>query len=457
MKQRLTETNRVIMNLRGALTPARIFILSFAGLILAGAVVLWMPFAAVGERFSFVDALFMSTSAVCVTGLATLDIAKEFSPAGQVATLFLFQIGGLGIITFSVLLFTMMGRGIPFKGREIVQTTFLHTPRRDITDLIKWVLLSTFAIETLGTLMLFVRFIHDAPLETALFQAVYHAVSAFNNCGYSLFSTSLCNYRDDWIINVTVMALIVLGGVGFIVQYEIVQFFTGRLHRLSLHTKIVIMATSLLIIGGALLFYLFESEYLLKKASAETAFLVSLFQSVTARTCGFNTVDIGTLSNGTVLVLIVLMFIGASPGSTGGGVKTTSFALLYLVIVNRFMDREEVTVFNRTVPREVLGRAMSIIFTSAFCICLITALLLFADPPSLEHNRRQFVEYFFEAVSAFGTVGLSMGVTAKLNTFQKLLVILMMFAGRVGPLTLAYALSTPKRGLVYAEESVMVG
>ncbi|MCX7634532.1 MAG: TrkH family potassium uptake protein [Syntrophales bacterium] len=444
-------------DVRGSLTPARIFILSFATLIVAGAIFLWMPFAAAGERFSFVDALFMSASAVCVTGLATLDIGKDFTPAGQVVTLLLFQIGGLGIITFSVFLFAMMGRGIPFKGREIVQSSFFHTPRRDIISLLKWILTSTLLIEAVGTAILFIRFSGEAPWERALFQALYHAISAFNNCGYSLFSSSLMAYRDDWIINLTIVGLIILGGIGFIVQYELASYLTGTMRRLSLHTKIVLLMTTVLTLIGAILFYLFECHNILKNASWETAFLVSLFQSVTARTCGFNTVDIGALSNGAILVLMILMFIGASPGSTGGGIKTTSFALLVLIIGNRFQGREEVTVFHRSIPREILGRTMSIIFASALCVCIVTVALLLADPPTLDHNRQKFVEYLFETISAFGTVGLSMGVTTQLNPIQKLIVILMMFVGRVGPLTLAFALSTPKRGVVYAEESIMVG
>jgi trk system potassium uptake protein TrkH len=442
------------------LSPQKIFILSFAALILVGAVLLRFPFSASRGHINFVDALFMSASAVCVTGLAVLDIGKDFSLTGQMIILFLFQIGGLGIITFSVVLFGLMGRGIPFKGREIVQSTFLHTPRRDLLVIIKSVLLLTFSIEAAGTILLFIRFLQDFSPGQAFYQAVFHAVSAFNNCGYSLFPDSFVRYRSDIMINIVVMVLIILGGIGFIVQHEIISCLQGFQKKLSIHTKIVLVSTAVLILGGAVLFYTFEINDILREAPLGTQILMSFFQSVTARTCGFNTVDIGQLNNATILVIIILMFIGASPGSTGGGIKTTSFTLLLLMIRSRLKGQEEVNVFNRTVPGEVQTRTIAIIFASAFSIVLITSILLIFGgesmlPPS--DSRHFFVEYLFETVSAFGTVGLSMGITANMNDMQKLAIILMMFAGRVGPLTLAFSWYASKKGLTYAEESVMVG
>jgi trk system potassium uptake protein TrkH len=443
------------------LTPPRIFILSFASLILVGAVLLRMPFAGNGRHLSFVDALFSSASAVCVTGLAVIDIGKDLSLTGQIVTLILFQIGGLGIITFSVVLFGIMGRGVSFKGREIVQSTFLHTPRRDFLVIARGVIRLTFIIESVGTILLFIRFSRDFPPATAFFHALYNAVSAFNNCGYSLFADNLISYRGDWIVNLTVMALIVLGGIGFIVQHEVIARFRGSQQRLSLHTKIVLMTTALLILVGAALFYFFEADHILKGTPWQTQLLDSFFQSITPRTAGFNTVDIGRLANTTILVMMILMFIGASPGSTGGGIKTTSFALLLLMIWNRMKGSHHVNVMNRQIPREILGRTITIIFASAFSICLITSVLLFiSDEGNLlpGQSRHFFVEYLFETVSAFGTVGLSMGVTPKLTDLQKLAIVLMMFAGRVGPLTLAFSwYYTGKREIKYAEESVMVG
>lgn len=453
--------HRIRRSFSRRLTPPRMFILSFALLILIGALLLRMPLASNGGRLSFVDALFSSASAVCVTGLAVIDIGKDLSFTGQVVTLLLFQVGGLGIITFSVVLLGLLGRGISFKGREIVQSTFLHTPRRDFLVIVKGVLRLTFIIEAAGTILLFIRFSQDFPPAAAFFHALYNAVSAFNNCGYSLFPDNLISYQADWIVNLTIMGLIVLGGIGFIVQHEVIGWCRGLQKKFSLHSKIVLLTSGILILAGAVLFYLFEAEHILKGASWQTQLLASFFQSITPRTAGFNTVDIGKLTNPTILVMIILMFIGASPGSTGGGIKTTSFALLLLMIWNRMKGSYHVNVMNRKIPREILGRTITIIFASAFSICLITSVLLFfyggGDLPP-DQERHFFVEYLFETVSAFGTVGLSMGVTAKLNDIQKLAIILMMFAGRVGPLTLAFSWYTEKKKEIkYAEESIMVG
>ncbi|MBM4306613.1 MAG: hypothetical protein FJ123_07745 [Deltaproteobacteria bacterium] len=315
--------------------------------------------------------------------------------------------------------------------------------------------------ESAGALFLFTRFSQDFPFWNALFQSVYHSVSAFNNAGFSLFSDSLMKYQGDLLVNLTVMGLLAIGGVGFIVQYEVFSKWKGDQKKLSIHSRMVLVTTVVLILAGAFFFYFFERNHLLKDAPLQNKILASFFQSLTPRTCGFNTVDIGLLTNATLLLLIVLMFIGASPGSTGGGIKTTSTALLLLMIWNRLKGREEINIYHRTIPKEAVSRTISIIFASAFSVSIVTSLLLLTGGGGLSplQNRHYFVEYLFETVSAFGTVGLSMGVTPKLNDVQKLAIIVMMFAGRVGPLTLAYSLSRSavKRGFTYAEEGVMVG
>ena len=442
------------------LTPARIFVFSFASFILFGALSLWLPFSVTQNKLRFIDALFTSTSAVCVTGLTVLDLGKDLSLIGQIITMVLFQVGGLGIITFSVVLFSLMGRGISFKGRELCQTTFLHTPRWDFFSIVKKVLLYTFVIESIGTVLLFLRFVLDFTPIQAFYYALYHAVAAFNNCGYSLFTDNLISYQSDAIVNFTMISLIVLGGIGFVVQYEVLAKLRGLEKRLSLHTKIVLITTVCLILVGSVCFYLMEMNNVLKDLNFKTSILASFFQSITPRTAGFHTVNIGALTNSTILVMIILMFIGASPGSTGGGIKTTSFALLLLLIFNRIKGNENVNIANRTIPKETMEKTIYIILAAVFCIFFITAILLFfggQDSTPMD-SRHKFVEYLFETVSAFGTVGLSMGVTSQLNDVQKLAIICMMFAGRVGPLTLAFAwYSSRRRGMTYAEESVMVG
>jgi trk system potassium uptake protein TrkH len=443
------------------LSPERIFIISFAGMILLGGVLLWLPFSSAKAPLPWIDALFQSASAVCVTGLTTLNTGEDLSLAGQVILILLFQIGGLGILTFSAVFFVLLGHGIASKEHDIMQSVFLYAPRRDLASILKFVFLSTLLYEAAGALLLWVRFSRDFPLGEALYKAVFHAVSAFNNAGFSLFSDSLVSYQGDLIVNLTMMGLIVAGGIGFIVHYDMHLRVFGRQRRLSVHTKVVLVATGVLIAGGAVLFFVFEHNRILKDLPWQNRVLASLFQSITARTAGFNTVDIGMLANETVLLMITLMFIGASPGSTGGGVKTTSAGLLFLIMWSRLRGRDEVNVSNRTIPRELVQRTISIILAASLSVCFImSVLLLSADhsgPPA--ESRHLFVEYIFETVSAFATVGLSMNLTPSLNTPQKLAVILMMFAGRVGPLTLAFSLArmATKKSLIYAEEGVMVG
>jgi trk system potassium uptake protein len=443
------------------LSPERIFILSFAGVILTGGLLIWLPFSATKAPIPWVDALFTSASAVCVTGLSTINVGEDLSLAGQVILICLFQVGGLGILTFSAVFFVILGRGLASKEHDIMQSVFLYAPRRDLGSILKFVFLSTFLYEGAGTLLLWIRFSRDFSWGEALYKAAFHAISAFNNAGFSLFSDNFVSYQGDPIVNLTVMGLIVAGGIGFIVHYELHMRVFGKQRRLSVHTKVVLLATGVLIVGGALLFFVFEIDRTLKDLPWQNRLLASLFQSITPRTAGFNTVDIGLLANETILLMITLMFIGASPGSTGGGVKTTSASLLFLIMWSRLRGREEVSVFNRTIPRELLQRTISIILAASLSVCFImSVLLLWANhggPPA--ESRHLFAEYIFETVSAFATVGLSMNLTPNLNTPQKLAIILMMFAGRVGPLTLAFSLArmTAKRSFTYAEEGVMVG
>jgi trk system potassium uptake protein TrkH len=253
----------------------------------------------------------------------------------------------------------------------------------------------------------------------------------------------------------------VSGGIGFVVQYEILSRLRGRQKRLSVHAKIVLITSAVLLAGGAVLFYLFEKDFILREAPVPNQILSSIFQSASPRTCGYNTVDIAALTNPTILLIMILMFIGASPGSTGGGVKTSSAALIFLLIWNRFQGREAVNVFDRTIPKEILTRTIFIIFASAFSVSVITSLLLLATSDYLPpfQSRHLFVEYLFESISAFGTVGLSMNLTPNLNDIQKIAITILMFAGRVGPLTLAFSLSRRalRKSLTYAEEGIMVG
>jgi trk system potassium uptake protein TrkH len=445
------------------LTPERTLILSFLIMILIGTFLLSLPYAARGKTTSLIDALFTATSAVCVTGLIVVDTGSFFSQFGQVVILILIQVGGLGIMTFSVFFYLLLGRSIGFRDRRIIQDTFTQSPIRNISVLLKSVFLYTMVIEFIGAAFLFTGWCSQFPPITALYFSLFHAISAFCNAGFSLFSDSFVGFQDNILINLSITSLIILGGIGFIVLKEMIE---GRLRtnpplRISLHSKVVLTTTVALIVLGTLFIFFIERDNSLLKFPPGEQILISYFQSVTSRTAGFNTIPMMSLSNATCFMLIILMFVGASPGSCGGGIKTTNLATLISLALNRYKGRDRANLFKRTIPHETVARSISIILASGLTVVIITIFLLITQLGDISHteSRGLFLEYLFETVSAFGTVGLSMGVTSKLDLTGKLIVIIMMLLGRLGPLTLAFAMGRRTRRVEfqYAEENVIVG
>jgi trk system potassium uptake protein TrkH len=445
------------------LTPERTLILSFLIIILVGTGLLSLPYAARLRPASFIDALFTATSAVCVTGLIVVDTGNFFSQFGQVIVLILIQVGGLGIMTFSVFFYLLLGRSVGIRDRRIIQDTFSQVPIRNISVLLKSVFLYTAVIECIGILFLYItwrRFF--SPLK-ALYYSLFHAVSAFCNAGFSLFSDSFVGFQNNITLNLSITSLIILGGVGFIVLKEIVDIgFRRNLPlRISLHSKVVLTTTALLIGLGTFFIFSIERDNSLLTFPLGRQILISYFQSVTSRTAGFHTLPMMSLSNATLFILTILMFIGASPGSCGGGIKTTNLAMLFSLAFNRYKGREQANLFKRTIPHETVARSVSIILASILAVTIITILLLVTQLGDLSHteSRGLFLEYLFETISAFGTVGLSMGVADKLSSAGKLILIVMMLLGRLGPLTLAFAMArrTQKVPFQYAEENIIVG
>lgn len=416
-----------------------------------------LPFSATSGHISFVDALFTSTSAVCVTGLIVQDTPTYFTLTGQIIILVLIQLGGLGIMTFSTMILLVAGRKIAVTDRILVQEGFLPGAPRDFRSLVKSIFFFTFSIEFIGFLFLFLRFQKDLPLLKALYSSLFHAVSAFCNAGFSVFSNSLMSYRGDILVNLTVVFLIILGGLGFLVIHEAVRaianLFKGVKVQISLHSKLVLLVTVVLIIGSYLLFFLLEAGNSMKNFSLKEKILASLFQVVTPRTAGFSTMDLTALSTTTVLVMILLMFIGASPGSTGGGVKTSTFGVVLAFIKSKIAARESINIFYRTIPQENVVKAFTVI-SLALSLIFISSFLVLASQPAMLMK-----EVFFEVFSAFGTVGLSLGVTSSLSPLSKVAIVLTMYAGRIGPLTLLYAFSRRKAlgKFEYVEERVMIG
>jgi trk system potassium uptake protein TrkH len=441
--------------------PGRMAIIYFAIGIIIGAVVLTLPVSSAGKPISFIDSLFTATSAVCVTGLTVLDTGHDYSTFGQVVILILIQLGGLGIMTFATTLMLMMGAKLSFAQRLGLSESYSTGSPASVRNLLLAIIITTFSTELLGAVALFFKFNGQFPAGHAAFLAVFHAVSAFCNAGFSPFTNSLENYQGDGVIIIVFSMLIICGGLGFAVIADLFNRIRYKSPTFSLHTKICLMTTAILLILGTAAIFVAEHDNAFKNVGILQSIGDSFFQSVTARTAGFNTLPQRGLTEVSLLVTMLLMFIGACPGSTGGGIKTTTFAVIMLLVYNRFRGRQSVAAFRRSISADSINRALTVALLAALVMILMIGLLMFAEERPLAHQLSQgwFVDSLFEVVSAFGTVGLSLGMTSHLHTFGKIILIVTMFVGRVGLLTLAFSLARPMvRGeVVYSEEPVLVG
>ena len=444
-------------------SPARFSVVAFLILILVGTLLLSLPISSTGKRIGLINALFTSTSASCVTGLVVLDTGKDFSRFGQGIILLLIQVGGLGIMTLSTLFLLMAGRRPSLAGRFVIKDALTDGKERSLPSLLRDVLLFTGIMEGIGAALMFTRFLPGRNVLQAAYLAIFHSVSAFCNAGFSTFPDSFIAYQGDWTLNLTVCFLIISGGIGFLVLSELKRkrpFRRRSWARLSLHSKIVLSTTAILLLGGTMLILGMEWHDTLKGLSLPDRFLAAFFQSVTARTAGFNTLPIGALANETLFLILLLMFIGASPGSCGGGIKTTSFASLLVLGISRLLGKENPQVFRRTIPADSTGKAISIVMVGTVIVVAATMALLVSELGEVSHtmSRGKFFELLFEVVSAFGTVGLSTGVTGGLSVAGKVILTTVMFVGRLGPLVIAMAVSRPSAPrYTYAEENIMVG
>jgi trk system potassium uptake protein TrkH len=449
--------------MRLTLRPAFLILLSYVAVIILGTILLVLPISSVSGKLSLIDAVFTATSGICVTGLVVVPTGTHFTFFGKLVILGLIQLGGLGIMTFSTLMFLSVGFRISSSHRWVIQESFTHTPTPDLFSLIKSIFIFTFSVELIGAIIFFLCWHQDFPGSQGVFHSVFHSVSAFCNAGFSLFGDSFVRYRGDAVINFTLAFLIISGGIGFFVIYELFDLLKRKQKkiRLSLHSKMVILTTICLILFGMVLIYAVEHNNDLLKFPSHQKILMSFFQSVTSRTAGFNTVDLNLFHNAVLFMLLIFMFVGASPGSCGGGVKTTTFAVLISLMWNRLMGRGTVNVFKRTIPQELVRKVVAIFIIAVFFICLMAFFLLITQPEGriTPESEGYFLKYLFETVSAFGTVGLSLGVTSNLNFLGKLILIITMYVGRVGLLTVAYGIARERLVGPYqfAEENVMVG
>lgn len=435
--------------------PPVTFLLSFATTIMIGSILLMLPSATVTHKMtSFVDALFTATSATCVTGLVVVDTGTYYSLFGQLVILALIQIGGLGIMTISTAFAVLLGQQLTLKVENVMQNVMGEGMKFDMLTLVKNVVLVTLIIEAIGAFILYFTFSRSYEPIKAFYFSIFHSISAFCNAGFCLYSDSFVRYAFNININFIISLLIILGGLGFSVIIDLYNHSVkkNRRYSLTLHTKIVIATSAFLLAFGTIAFLISEYNSTMKGFAAYQRIMCSWFQSVTCRTAGFNTIDQGQISHSTSLVSIILMFIGASPGSTGGGIKTSTFALLLLSIIAMMKGQTDLTIFKRKIGSYSIRESTSLITLSMISIFIIVFIMLMVSPFSME-------QILFEAVSAFGTVGLSMGITPSLNSISKLLIVLLMYIGRVGPLTVLFALSQRKKVLHFslAEEKIAIG
>ncbi len=441
-------------------SPAFVLLTSFAILILIGAALLALPFSVNGERLSLIDALFTATSAACVTGLIVVDTGTKFTLFGQIVILSLIQIGGLGIITFSTFFALIMGQKLSLSQRDMIVTSVGKSERFDIYSIIKRIVLYTVSIEIIGMLLLLIAWRPRFGWKDGFYHSLFHSVSAFCNAGFSTFSNSLMSFKGDVLTNIVVMILIICGGIGFLVLIDIENLIRYR-KRVSLHTRLVLYVTITLIIAGTILFFVFENSNAMQGMTLKEKALVSLFHSITPRTAGFNTIDVGLLSNSALFMTIILMFIGGAPGGTAGGVKTSVVGVLFAMAKSRIWGRAQTEIHSRTIPEKVINEAVSVFVIAIIVLAAATLILQVTELGHTQHwnSKWHYIDLEFEATSAFATVGLTTGITPMLTWGGKIMIIFLMFIGRLGPLTIAFVVSRRKdvRTYKYAEEPVIIG
>ncbi|MBI2060881.1 MAG: hypothetical protein HYT87_14025 [Nitrospirae bacterium] len=460
------------------LRPAQTAVTGFATLILVGAVLLSLPVMTESDRgISFIDALFMSTSAVCVTGLVTVDPGMTFSLPGEIVLMILIQVGGLGIVTLGALLPFLAARRMQLRHELALKETLDLPGIGSLGGVLKSIVIVTFCVEALGALGLYAAWRGSLGDARGLYLAVFHSISAFNNAGFALFPDSLMSFVGSPVVNLVVPGLIIVGGLGFPVWLGVAHwigwpprlppwlrfgggernsrgFWAPRGPRpvTSLHLRLVLWTSAVLIALGMVLFLGLEWNHSLAPLSFGQKLWASWFQSVTPRTAGFNTVDFSQISSAAALLVMLFMFVGGSPGGTAGGIKTTTAAVMWMTFSTTMFQRRSAVAFRRTVSPEVIAKATALVFASFGIVIVLGGLVMMVE-------SHPFNAVLFEIVSAFGTVGLSLGITPLLTPLGKILIAVMMFVGRLGPLTLAFALAKPKeRGSIeYPEGRLIIG
>jgi len=443
--------------LRGS--PALATLSSFSMVIIFGAMLLTLPVCTVSiEKVSFIDSLFIATSATCVTGLSTVDIGSYYTRFGQLIVLLLIQTGGIGIITMAISLPIIMGSQTTFSSVMTIKDITGVRTVREVLGVIRAVVFSTLLVELVGAVLLYFSDSSIESIPLRIFSSIFHSVSAFCNAGFSIFPDNLLAYSNNFSYISVIMLLVVLGGLGFPVMASLFYWLKDRVvakrhSSFSFHSKIVLSTTLLLIVSGMLIFLILEWNNTLGGLDFSEKLVNSLFLSITPRTAGFNTTDISSMTKPAIIITIILMFIGASPSSTGGGIKTTTFATMLFSLKALIRNREEVEAFRRTIPISSIYKALNVAFISIIIISLSIFSL------SITEKDKELINIIFEVFSAFGTVGLSLGLTPHLSVAGKIIIILTMLVGRVGPLTIAIIFAKKKisGAYKYPEDHIIIG
>ncbi len=445
--------------------PSQILVGSFAGAIIVGTIILYLPVSSVPGHTRLIDCLFTATSATCVTGLVVVGTGSHFTAFGRTVILTLIQLGGLGIMTAGVFMTMLFGGSLSLRERAIIKDTLNPVRTKKLGVVVVYAVLFTVFIEAIGVAVLYGAFKPIVGSERAYSTALFHSISAFCNAGFSTFDTNLERLASFPTVAMTIMTLLIVGGLGFFVILDLVSGLKRKLSGrqlkeariFTLHTRIVLVVSGCLLLFGTLTLFVLERDHVCKDMDATGSLRTSLFLSATARTAGFSTVPTSGLSDASLFFLSLLMFIGASPGSTGGGIKTTTLALVVLFAVARIRGRSEVNIWGRRIPEQIISKSLAITSLSILVLSLSLLVLLVLERSG--PDAPSFMDLVFEATSAFGTVGLSTGVTPSLTTGGKLVIILLMFVGRLGPLTVATLVATRARAAKYSfpEENVTVG
>lgn len=433
--------------------PPLYLTLGFAILIIIGGCILSLPiFTRSGEPTNLIDSMFVAASASCVTGLTTVNTAEHWNSYGHLLILILIQIGGLGVMTLATLFPLLLRKKIGLKSRQILKEQLNIDSLKRIMKLFRYVLVFTFLVEFLGAFLLSLRFVPIFGMRKGWWYSIFHSISAFCNAGFDILGDSIYPYRNDTLINVTLMSLVVIGGLGFMVTAEL--FRKRSFKKLSTHSKLVLIISAFLIVIGSFAFYLIERQAggVLYQEGIKNSILQSTFQSVSARTAGFYSVKLNQMHDTSVLFLIVLMVIGGSPGSTAGGLKTTTFGVLVLSTISIFKQEDEVKIFNKHIDSKTIRKALAIIMVYMGLIFLVIFIL------SLSENFK-VLDISYEVASAFGTVGASRGITGDFSKIGKILITLSMYLGRIGPMTMAYSigLKSKTKYIRYPEANISIG